>query len=310
MNTKYILILIVAAMISEQLLKTASALVNFFNQYPETKEHGAQLEQQVGRCLATNWNNKQCDAELTSVLDLYAPIYRERMPSTKADTSTTKTNTTAAAEISNDTTIQQTTQQTTTTTTRQRRSTAGQKPLKLHDYEMSDDDDDDESDSILSEDEVESVIPNDLYDVEGYNSEDDDDFDDGLDSDDDMFGDDDDMLSFCTDISDGELEELNNDDGDTIADADTNTTTTTQQLPKMRGRPKGSTNKKKTNKNWGSKMGNKEGMQGNSSYIPKKRARRSRTTNQHTNASNNTNSADTLKSTDTLDLIEVRLLIS
>jgi len=49
-----------------------------------------------------------------------------------------------------------------------------------------------------------------IYD-EGYNSEDDDDFDDGLDSDDDMFGDDDDMLSFCTDISDDEIEELNND---------------------------------------------------------------------------------------------------
>ena len=127
---------------------------------------------------------------------------------------------------------------------------------------------------------------------------------DGLDSDDDMFGDDDDMLSFCTDISDGEVEELNNDDDNT----DTNTTTTTQQLPKKRGRPKGSTNKKNKS-NIGRKF--KKKMQGTSSYIPNKRARRSSTTsNQHTNASNNTNSTDTLKSTDALDLIEVRLLIS
>jgi len=158
---KYVLLLLlIVAMINAKLLETASALVNFFNQYPDAKDQGAQLEQQIGRCLATNWNNKQVDAELALVLDLYADLYaskyRERISSTKADTSTTKTNTNAAAEISNDTTTQQ------TTTTRPRRGTAGQLPVRLQDYDMSDDDDDDESDSISSEDEVESVIPNDI----------------------------------------------------------------------------------------------------------------------------------------------------
>jgi len=260
-------------MINAKLLETASALVNFFNQYPDAKDQGAQLEKQIGRCLATNWNNKQVDAELALVLDLYADLYaslyRERISSTKADTSTTKTNTTAA-EISNDTTTQQ------TTTTRPRRGTAGQLPVRLQDYDMSDDES--SVNSTLSEDNVDWAVPNDLYDIEN------DDFDVDYNSDDgtidgDIMVDDMDM---DTDISDDELDDLKNDNGDnTMVTEDTepltiDTNTTTAQPPKKkRGRPKGSTKKKKTNKQWRKKK--KQKMKGPDVYVRKQRARRSRT---------------------------------